>query len=522
MGLIYNLLSKEAAVVAFSCGLLYVLGLAIYRLYFHPLAAYPGPLLARITSFHAAYHAYIGDSHLVLFEAHRKYGEFVRFTPNFISINSSEGLRDIYTHGKNVQKSSFYSVMPPYPHAFDTHNVIDKSLHGRKRRVLSQAFSEGALRTMEDQVLEHIRIFCKGLGAANTVVEHTAEKKLASAPETPSEPRNMSFWSNWLTFDVIGDLCYGKSYGMLEREEPRFWPFLIDYAIHRHAIAGISMKIHKTGLGNLLFPKIAAGQKTFVQYARTQAAERIALGKNGRKDMFYHLLDARDPETGNGYSLSEIWSESNLLIAAGSHTPSTALAAAFYYLTNYPEVLAKLSNEVRSKFSNLEEIRSGNLLGSCHYVKHCLDEAMRLSPPVPTTLPREVSEGGAWIAGHYFPAGTDVGTPAFTLQTDERYYNEPFKFMPERWDASIVGEEAVERATSAFAPFSLGPRACIGRKLAYMELTVALARTVWLYDMRISTFTLLMIIILRLAPERGHTSHSDLGRESLEMLLTVP
>lgn len=86
--------------------------------------------------------------------------------------------------------------------------------------------------------------------------------------------------------------------------------------------AGISMKIHWTGLGNLLFPKIAAGQKTFVAYAREQAAERIALGKNGRKDMFYHLLDARDPETGNGYSLSEIWSESNLLIAAGT-SPSS-------------------------------------------------------------------------------------------------------------------------------------------------------------------------------------------------------
>lgn len=116
-------------------------------------------------------------------------------------------------------------------------------------------------------------------------------------------------------------------------------------------------------------------------------------------------------------------------------------------------------------------------------MRYCIDESMRLSPPVPTTLPREVSEGGAWIAGRFFPAGTDIGTPAFTLQTDSRYYQEPFKFVPERWDASIVGEEAVERATSAFAPFSLGPRACIGRKLAYMELTVALARTVWLYDM---------------------------------------
>lgn len=48
--------------------------IVLYRLYFHQLAEYPGPLLARCTSLHAAYHAWIGDSHLVLYHAHRRYG----------------------------------------------------------------------------------------------------------------------------------------------------------------------------------------------------------------------------------------------------------------------------------------------------------------------------------------------------------------------------------------------------------------------------------------------------------------
>lgn len=114
----------------------------------------------------------------------------------------------------------------------------------------------------------------------------------------------------------------------------------------------------------------------------------------------------------------------------------------------------------------------------------CLDESMRLSPPVPTTLPREVLPGGAMISGRFFPEGTDIGTPAFTLNTNERYFPKPLEYIPERWDPEISGAEAVAKAASAFAPFSLGPRACVGRSLAYMEMLTTLARVVFLFDMK--------------------------------------
>ena len=62
---------------------------------------------------------------------------------------------------------------------------------------------------------------------------------------------------------------------------------------------------------------MAGDQKKFVIYAREQAKERIALGAGSRKDLYYYLLGAKDPQTGEGYSMSELWSESNLIIAAG-------------------------------------------------------------------------------------------------------------------------------------------------------------------------------------------------------------
>lgn len=169
----------------------------------------------------------------------------------------------------------------------------------------------------------------------------------------------------------------------------------------------------------------------------------------------------------------------------GSHTPSTALVSTFFYLSNYPTVLSQLTQAVRSAFTSVEDIRNDTLLARPHthrIVRACLDEAMRMAPPVPTTLPRQVLKGGITVAGHFFPEGTDLATPSFTLHMNEKYYPDPFTYNPNRFIPERTTPEEYALAQSAFAPFSLGPRSCIGRTLAYVELTLALARTVFMYD----------------------------------------
>ena len=77
---------------------------AVYQLYFHPLAKYPGPLLGRISPFYDLYHSYAGDKHLVLYHLHQKYGTVVRYAPNTVSINDPAALKAIYSHNANVLK----------------------------------------------------------------------------------------------------------------------------------------------------------------------------------------------------------------------------------------------------------------------------------------------------------------------------------------------------------------------------------------------------------------------------------
>ena len=168
------------------------------------------------------------------------------------------------------------------------------------------------------------------------------------------------------------------------------------------------------------------------------------------------------------------------------------MAATLFYLVRNPSALARAAAEVREAFSDVEEIRQGATLTGCTYLRACIDEAMRMSPSVGGLLPREVQAGGMTICDEFIPEGTVVGTPHYTIHHNEEYYPEPFRYVPERWFAGEVNpltgrettKEEVATAQGAFCPFSIGPRGCIGKGLAYAEMTVTLARVLFLYDMR--------------------------------------
>lgn len=257
--------------------------------------------------------------------------------------------------------------------------------------------------------------------------------------------------------------------------------------------------LNTLSLDRLLFPNIAAGRARYMAYSRAQLTERTKLGdETDRRDFFYHLLKVRDPETGLGFSTPELWGESNLLIIAGSDTTSTALAATLFYLVRDPRALARVVAEVRSRFADVEDARQGAALAGCGYLRACVDEAMRLSPSVGGIVPREVLAGGLEVDGVHVPAGTVVGVPHYAIHHNEAYFPRPFEFIPERWIAGemwptsssksekprVVGETEVAAAQAAFCPFSVGPRGCIGKGLAYVEMTTTLARLLWLYDVR--------------------------------------
>jgi cytochrome P450 len=174
---------------------------------------------------------------------------------------------------------------------------------------------------------------------------------------------------------------------------------------------------------------------------------------------------------------------------SGSDTTSATMSAAFHFLLHSPEVLQRAQSEVRAAFTSETEIRTGRQLDSCKQLESCLKEALRLTPAVANFMPRRVDDGGAEIDGHIVPKDTIVGTSLYALHRNPQHFPNPDSYRPERWmiteEMDPTGEHS-QAMRQAFNPFSAGPRMCVGSKLAWMELAVTVAKTLFVYDMRLT------------------------------------
>jgi cytochrome P450 len=165
-------------------------------------------------------------------------------------------------------------------------------------------------------------------------------------------------------------------------------------------------------------------------------------------------------------------------------TTKTALSALFFYLSRNPESYHKLAHEIRSTFTSGNDIRGASLTG-CQYLRACIDEALRISPPAPATLWRElrsdVDDESFVVDGHVLPRGTLVGVNIYSVHHNEEYFPDSFAFRPERWlDESSPDARQIMR--EAFVPFSIGARGCAGKTMAYTEISLVLAKTLWYFD----------------------------------------
>ncbi|KAI4286930.1 MAG: hypothetical protein L6R35_003810 [Caloplaca aegaea] len=464
-----------AAVVILSA-VAYLPIVIIYRLFFHPLAAYPGPVLARITNAYTLYHAWTGRRHLDLFRLHHRYGSVVRIGPNNLSFNSDTAYHQIYGTRAHTRKADYYKYSNVSTNIFST---LDHGAAVRKRRICAPGFAERSLKSLEPFILANIDVFCDRMMTAETNGAYSFTGTDWSAP------RDIAHWTNCLSFDIIGDICYGKSFETLTSTKNICTLQFINGVSKLMYVSAQMTWIIRCRLHYIAFlPYIRAWHK-FVTVGTTITDQRMQTGlKTERRDVFQYLLEAKDPETGHGLSKQQIMDESNAFLIAGSETVSAAFSSTLFYLLHKPHTLLKLTRQIRAHFPTLPSATPiSPLLTNLPYLRACIDEAMRLSPPTTGIFPRQILAPGASIDGHWLPADTQVGVCQYVLHRNAAYFKRPEVYEPERW---MTDDEEARRAKHAFVPFSLGPRTCFGKGLAYAELTIGLARLLWRYDVKLA------------------------------------
>lgn len=156
-------------------------------------------------------------------------GDIVRFGPNKLSFRTTGALHDIYTDRRaNMIKTGWTYAGLRINVGYTTHTISDRQLHAARRRLLNNAFAEGALKNLEKYVLERIRDWCDYISEPQEIPPQQQDEK--SSPGWGKE-RDMGIWSTLLTVDVLGELCFGSNFGAMKDGYSYIMDLLISSAV---------------------------------------------------------------------------------------------------------------------------------------------------------------------------------------------------------------------------------------------------------------------------------------------------
>jgi cytochrome P450 len=186
-----------------------------------------------------------------------------------------------------------------------------------------------------------------------------------------------------------------------------------------------------------------------------------------RVDLLTRLLVARDTEGGRGEGMSDaqIRDEANTLFVAGHETTANALAWTFYLLARNPEARARVQGEADAFDPYAASFDPERLV----YTTRVFKEALRLYPPLVVLVRRSLEP--VEILGNSYPAKTLAFVNPYAIHHSRDVWPDPDRFDPDRF----TPEREAARHKSAWIPFGVGPRVCIGNAFALMEGPIVLA-----------------------------------------------
>ncbi|KAI0765297.1 cytochrome P450 monooxygenase pc-bph [Fomes fomentarius] len=470
-----------------------------YFLDLHAIREYPGPLIARLSNVWLCWTAAQGHRSERVHELHKKYGTYVRIAPNHLSIADPDALQVVYGHGTGTLKSNFYDAFVSIQRGL--FNTRSRSQHARKRKIVSHIFSQKSVLEFEPHVRSHLTMLFKQW---DTLCERGLKGLSGDEGEGGWHGRDGRVWFdclpwyNYLAFDIIGDLAFGAPFGMLVACKDSA-PVAVS---HKEAMAAYG-KANKDSMEIQYFPAVqvlndrgefSASLGVLPPYLRplvkrlpwfskgNQAVQRLAgiavaavarrlADPIDRVDLLAKLQGGRDDD-GKPMGREELTAEALTQLIAGSDTTSNTSCALTYHLAKNQHAQRKLQQELDAALSGDDDpVTTYEQVKRLPYLEAVVNEALRIHSTSGIGLPRLLPKGGLTVCGRFFPEGTVLSVPTYTIHRDPAVWgDDPDAYRPERWF-----EQDKVAMQKTFNPFSFGPRSCVGRNLASLELLVIVA-----------------------------------------------
>ena len=464
---------------------------AAYNLCFHPLAGYDGPKLWGAFRFPFLFRLITGVLPFRIKDFHDQYGDVVRLGPDELSFTNPAAWAQIYgiRNGSGIyERPKAWQGKFPLSKA---ENLItaNEYHHNRMRRILKPAFMNEALQEQEPLIQSYIdRLTIKlqeKIGIGGGLVE-----------------LDIVQWYSFTTFDIIGDLSFGESFECLEKN--RLHPWIGISLQFRAALFEVALKHYPWFrlLVQILTPRSLMKSLDVLLKTTREKLDRRLRNSDDRTDFLTHVIRQNEKEGDLRLTPEEIELNMMLIAVAGSDTLTTSLSGATNYLLRHPESYTRLVHEIRSTFSNQQQMTADKLT-KLPYLSAVIQETLRMCPPSADGARRCVPSGGDIICGRrvperarrHFPgqSGWLTADPMCSIQTivsvnpwasfqSSLNFTKPASFIPERWLPNS-GYDSDNKA--ALQPFLLGNRTCLGQKLAWLELRLVLANLLWNFDLAV-------------------------------------
>ncbi|KAF2721434.1 cytochrome P450 [Polychaeton citri CBS 116435] len=469
--------------LALLMGFLFTIGKWTYEYFKDPkgLRRYPAMTpLAGITNLPAIILSYGGFRSKHLYELHKSGMPVVRTGPNSLSYSDVRAIKDIYGHSTKCTKDGNYVVQAgTHYHLAD---VVDKGEHARKRKVLSSAFAIKNLEEWEFKVADKLE---------RLVAQF--DKRCSTDEETVVIDYRP--WTNYFTLDAIADIGLSHMLHFLDNGNDRTTTIRPDgttYEVNfRECLYANSRATSVLGFSYDYYPWLCKLSKLSPSFSRLWqldegwsgiapylAQQRLKRYQAGEKlDDFFEALMHDKNSVDHNLEWGEIVAEINIMMNAGSTTTAISMANVMYQMCKQPKIMETLRREIDDVIDDDEDITPYDKVKYLPYLRACLDESLRMFPPISHGLTRETPEEGAIIAGDFIPGGTSVAVSSFVAHRDPNIFPDPDTYNPDRW----LGESG-KNLGPYFITFSAGARGCIGRNIAYLEQTVLLATMLHRYD----------------------------------------
>ena len=390
------------------------------------------------------------------------FGDFVRYRGlfNFYLINDPElvGIVLKETH-KSFDKNTV--IYNRFRNALGNSLVNAEGAHWRRQRKLIQpSFNPASIKSF----------FANMVDSSNKLTAKWDRQAVSN------DSFNLSEDMNALTLEIAGKSLFSDSFESAVASI-RKWTQVINRYSGFPPIPLLTNPRFPTPL-NL---KLKRALKEYGSFIQKMLQERLEVP--GKEDLLSAFLSIRDEETGKPMNDTEIAEEVLGMIIGGHETSSTALIWIFYELDQHPAIEDKILKEIHDvmgtrqmEFGNIQEMK---------YTKAVVQETLRLHPPLwfeNRNTMKDVDLGDSKI-----PKGSMIVMSRYALHRNFRVWEAAAEFNPDHFYPEVPKMVNGFKISGAYIPFSSGPRVCIGRHFAIMEIIVVLCTLLRKFRVRVSS-----------------------------------